>query len=59
RADVSVVELCKLQQDHEQDPLPAGWFYDGAAFVDYDGNRRSDRPGDCFNLDVTVKKRVA
>lgn len=49
REDMSAAQVEQLQQDHKYDPLPEGWFFDGSVFLDYDGNRRRDRPGKfCF-----------
>lgn len=45
RADLAAAELEALRDEHEADPLPDGWFFDGAVFVDHDGNRKRERPG--------------
>lgn len=42
---MSVEELDKLKKEHEADPLPQDWFFDGSVFVDYEGNRKQERPG--------------
>ena len=42
---MSASELEELVEKHKDEPLPQGWFFDGAVFVDYEGNRRTERPG--------------
>lgn len=47
RGDMSAAELELLTEEHKTKPLPVGWFFDGSIFIDYEGNRRRERPGMC------------
>lgn len=46
---MSESELQGLMEKHKDEPLPPGWFFDGAVFVDYEGNRRTERPGKLYH----------
>ena len=49
---MSASELEALAEEHKFDPLPQGWLFDGTVFIDYDGNRSTERPGELVDIPV-------
>jgi len=44
RDSITNAEIRRIEDMHSDKPLPEGWFFDGTAFVDINGNRLLHRP---------------
>lgn len=43
-SDLTATELEAVQEAHQLEPLPGGWWYDGNSYIDMSGTRKKFRP---------------